>query len=208
MNIKPITDAAFRAYGKIIEGYDLAPLIDALIAETPKPADRVIYTPGNEKLEALAVSRELQSNFYGGMPIQVGYCNGSNHKLNSFEYHRDSELNITADDMVLLLARQQDIIDGKLDTSKTEAFLLPAGMGVELYATTLHYAPCNAPGGDGFRVVVVLPKGTNTAKPAISIKNDEDKRLLACNKWLLTLPGTREAQGGAYVGLKGDNIEV
>jgi hypothetical protein len=208
LNIKPITDAAFRMYGRILEGYDFKPLLEMLAAETPKPAERVIYTPGNEKLEALEVSRELQSNFYGGMPIQVGYCNGNNRKLNSFEYHRDSELNIAADDVVLLLAMQQDIIDGKLDTSKVEAFLLPAGMGAEFYATTLHYAPCTAPGGDGFRVVVVLPKGTNTAKPDIKIKNDEDRRLLACNKWLITLPGTREAQGGAYVGLTGDNIEV
>jgi len=208
MNIKPITDAAFRTYGKILEGYDFKPLLETLIAETSKPADSVIYTPGNEIMEALEVSRALQTNFFGGMPIQVGYCNGNNHKLNSFEYHRDSELNIAADDVILLLARQQDVVDGKLDTSVVEAFLLPAGMGVEFYATTLHYAPCTAPGGDGYRVVVVLPKGTNTAKPDIKIINDEDKRLLACNKWLITLPGTREAQGGAYVGLTGENIEV
>jgi hypothetical protein len=208
MKIMKITDAAFKVYGNIVTGYDFKPLIDLVPEIPPKPADRVIYTPGDEKLEALKVSGELQSNFYGGLPIQVGYCNGSNHMLNSLEYHRDSEINIAADDIVLLLARQQDIADGKLDTSKVEAFLQPAGSAVELYATTLHYAPCNAPGGDGFRVVVVLPKGTNTRKPDIEIKNDEDKMLTARNKWLITLPGTREADGGAYVGLTGDNIEV
>jgi len=206
MVIKPITDPAFAVYGKVIEGYDFKPLLDMLVSVSPKPGDKVIYTPGDEQLEALEVSRELRDNFYGGMPIQVGYCNGSNHALTSFEYHRDSEVNIAADDAVLILARQQDIIGGKLDAAKAEAFLLPAGTAAECYATTLHYAPCNAPGGDGFRVIVVLPKGTNTAKPDIKIKNEEDRMLLACNKWLLTFPGTREAEFGAYVGIEGEKI--
>ncbi|MCL2059250.1 MAG: DUF4867 family protein [Oscillospiraceae bacterium] len=206
MKILSITDPAFAAYGKIVDGYDWKPLLDLLVEITPKPEDRVMYRPGDEQLEALDVSRELGTNFYGGMPIQVGYCNGSNNALTSFEYHRDSEVNITADDTVLILARQQDIIDNKLDTTKAEAFLLPAGVAVELYATTLHYAPCNAPGCDGFRVIVVLPKGTNTKKPEITAKNVEDKMLLACNKWLITYPGTREASNGAYVGLTGEKI--
>lgn len=207
MNIKPITDPSFSAFGNVVEGYDFAPLIDMLIVNTPKPADSVIYVPGDAALEELAAGKELASNCYGGMPIQVGYCNGANNKLNCLEYHRDSEINIAADDVVLLIARQQDIVSGKIDTSKVEAFLLPAGMAAELYATTLHYAPCNAPGGSGgFRVAIVLPKGTNTAKPDIAIKNEEDKRLFACNKWLLSLPGTSEAANGAYVGLTGENI--
>ena len=206
MNIKPITDKAFAAYGKIVEGYDFKPLLDMLVEITEKPADRVIYKPGNEQLEGLKVSCELQNNFFGGMPIQVGYCNGSNNALTSFEYHRDSEVNIAADDVILILAKQQDIIDYKLDGAKAEAFHLPAGMAVEFYATTLHYAPCNAPGFDGFRVIVVLPKGTNTAKPTIEVKNEEDKMLLACNKWLLTFEGTREASFGAYVGITGEKI--
>ena len=208
MTIKSITDPAFDVYGKIIEGYDFKPLLDMLVSITPKPDNRVIYTPGDEQLESLEVSNELRDNFYGGMPIQVGYCNGSNNKLTSFEYHRDSEVNVAADDAILILARQQDIVGGKIDASKAEAFLLPAGSAVECYATTLHYAPCNAPGGDGFRVIVVLPKGTNTAKPDIKIKNEEDKMLLACNKWLLTFEGTREASFGAYVGITGEVIEL
>src|SRR5699024_12860421 len=42
-----------------------------------------------------------------------------------------------------------------------EAFLVPAGTMIEVYATTLHYAPCSAQ-EKGFRCVVILPKGTNT----------------------------------------------
>lgn len=107
----------------------------------------------------------MQNRAYGGMPIQLGYCNGSNHLLNCLEYHRDSEVDIAADDVILLLGKQDEIENGVYSTDKVAAFLLPAGMGVELYATTLHYAPCNGPEEEGFRVVIVLPRGTNTDKP-------------------------------------------
>ena len=47
--------------------------------------------------------------------------------------------------------------DGRLDTAKVQAFHCPAGVLVEVYATTLHYAPCSAKKGAGFRVLIVLP---------------------------------------------------
>ena len=78
------------------------------------------------------------------MPVQLGYCNGHNTRLNCLEYHRDSELNIGLYDFILLVAREDDIIGGKLDTSKVMAFRAKAGQVVEVYGTTLHYAPCNA----------------------------------------------------------------
>ncbi len=208
MNIKSVFDKDFIPYGKVLEGYDFAPMVAALTANTPKPSNSVVYVPGEASLEKLEVSKELQNNYYGGMPIQVGYCNGHNLKLNCLEYHRDSEVNIAADDIVLLVAKQQDITDGKLDTSAVEGFLLPKGHACELYATTLHYAPCTAPEGDGFRVAVVLPKGTNTAKPEIAVKNFEDGLLRACNKWLIAHRDASEASQGAYVGLTGENIEL
>ena len=78
------------------------------------------------------------------MPIQVGYCNGSNYLLNAVEYHRDSEVNVALTDLILILGKEQDIeADGTYQTEKMEAFLVPAGTVVEVYATTLHYAPCN-----------------------------------------------------------------
>ena len=79
----------------------------------------------------------------GGMPVELGMCWGRNTKLNCLEYHRDSELHIGAAPFVLLLARQEEIGDGVLDTGKVKAFRAPAGAVVEVYATTLHYAPCH-----------------------------------------------------------------
>lgn len=208
MKIQSVFDKTFATYGKILEGYDFTTLLNTLEANSDKPADSVIYVPSVDALEATKVCAELRDNCYGGMPIEIGYCNGTNTKLNCFEYHRDSEINIAADDAILLVARQQDIIDGQIDSSKTEAFLLPKGTGVEVYATTLHYAPCSAKNGEGFRVAIVLPKGTNEEKPAITPKNEEDKWLQARNKWLIAHKDTNEAKNGAHVGITGENIDI
>ena len=89
-----------------------------------------------------------------------------------------------------------------------KAFRAPAGVLIEVYATTLHYAPCQASKDKGFRVLVVLSKGTNEAKPAYAAQTDEDAFLTAANKWLLPHPDSPEAKGGAVVGLKGINIDI
>lgn len=208
MKIQSVFDNTFSAYGKVIEGYDFSELLKTLEENSDKPSDSVIYVPSVEVLEKVSIYTEIKDNCYGGMPIQIGYCNGTNTKLNCFEYHRDSEIDIAADDVVLLVAKEQDIIDGKIDSSKTEAFLCPKGTGVELYATTLHYAPCSAKKGEGFRVIIVLPKFTNEEKPEISPKNEEDKWLWARNKWLLAHPDTDEAKQGAHVGITGENVDI
>lgn len=56
---------------------------------------------------------------------------------------------------------------------------------LEGYATTLHYGPCHTDPANGFKVLVALPKGTNTDKPNMPIKGGDDAYLWACNKWLL-----------------------
>lgn len=208
MKIQSVKDEAFRVYGRIVDGYDYNELLQTLETCSDKPADSVIYVPGCTELEKTSAYADLQANCYGGMPIQIGYCNGSNTKLNCFEYHRDSEIDIAADDVVLLVARQQDIKDGQIDSSKTEAFLCPKGTAVELYATTLHYAPCSAKAGEGFRVAIVLPNGTNEEKPVITEKNAEDKLLWAQNKWLIAHKDTTEAANGAHVGITGENVDI
>ena len=42
---------------------------------------------------------------------------------------------------------------------------------------------------EGFRVAVVLPKGTNTDKPEYKAINKEDALLTARNKWIVELTG-------------------
>lgn len=208
MTILPISDPAFASYGKILEGYDTQELLRTLEAATPLPQG-VEYVPSQPELESLPLTAQLSSNAYGGMPIQMGWCNGHNTKLNCLEYHRDSELNCGTEDFILLLARMDDIApDGTLDTGLVKAFRVPAGVLVEVYATTLHYAPCSAAKGAGFRVLVALPKGTNGPRPDIQVLNREDSMLWACNKWLLAHPESSEAAQGAPAVLRGENIDI
>lgn len=204
MVIRKVTDLEFRAYGKVLEGYDLKDLIKEM-AHTPLPED-TIYVPSEEGLENLAVAKDLQNRAFGGLPIQIGYCNGNNHKLNAVEYHRSSEINVAVNDLILLLGQQQDIeADHTYDTSRIEAFLVPAGTAIEVYATTLHYAPCNGEDG-GFRCVVVLPKGTNTDLDFEADSQGEDRLITAKNKWLIAHPEAKIE--GAFAGLKGENITI
>jgi len=191
-----------------MEGYDWKALIDKTVEVSEKPAGSVIYVAGDAALEALPIAQCIQNRIYGGLPVQIGYCNGHNRQLGCLEYHRGSEVNVAADDSILLVAPMQKIKDCKIDTSEVEAFLLPAGTAVLIYETTLHYAPCTADGGDGFRVVIILPKGTNRAKPEIKAGNAEDKTLWASNKWLLAHPDSPEAAAGAWVGLTGENVTL
>ncbi|SEU25028.1 protein of unknown function [Lacrimispora sphenoides] len=206
LTIKPVTDPAFQTYGKVVTGYDAGELLEKM-KETPLPED-VVYVPSVVELEELAVSKEMEKNLYGQLPIQVGYCNGHNKKLNAVEYHRSSEINIAVTDLILILGRQQDITpDYTYDSGKMEAFLVPAGTVIEVYATTLHYAPCHAEEG-GFRCVVILPKDTNTDLELVGeAVNEEDRLLFAKNKWLI---GHKE--GGlpehAYIGISGENLSI
>ena len=207
MQIVSVYDPSFAPYGKVLEGYDAAPLVEAMKA-IPLPESGTAYEPAIPALEATCLYGQLQNNAYGGMPVQLGMCWGRNTKLNCLEYHRDSEVDIGEDEFILLVAREDDIIDGVLDTAAVKAFKAPGGVPVEVYATTLHYAPCQTTRDGFFRVAVVLPKGTNGPKPAIMAKNGEDKTLWACNKWLLAHPDSAEAAQGAVQALKGENIDI
>ena len=204
VNIQKVTDQAFRKYGQVLEGYDFTGIIKEM-KHTPVPED-VIYVPSAEELEALDIIKDLQNKGYGGLPVQIGYCNGHNKKLNALEYHRNSEINIAVTDLILLIGHQQDVEpDHTYDTSKVEAFLVPAGTGIEVYATTLHYAPCHVNEG-GFQCVVVLPKGTNTDLTFPTAKTGEDKLMTAKNKWLIAHEDAKIE--GAFNGLKGENITL
>ena len=109
---------------------------------------------------------------------------------------------------IVVVAKQDEIEDGVLDTAKVKAFKVPAGVMVEVYATTLHYAPCHADAKKGFRVMVALPDQTNTDFRPEDGANKLDKTLWARNKWLLAHPDSSEAKQGAAVLLKGENIDI
>ena len=206
MQILSVFDEAFRPYGRVVEGYPVEGILKAL-AETPC-TDAVVYEPRIESLHQAENAEAIGTALFGGMPFQLGFCNGVNTKLNCLEWHRDSEFNLGTEDFILLIAKQDEIIDGKLDTAKVKAFKAPAGVLVECYATTLHYAPCSAKAGQGFRVLIGLPLNTNTDYRPEGGANVMDAMLWARNKWLIAHPESSEAGQGAYVGLVGENIDI
>ncbi len=204
MEIFSVGDERFRKYGKVWDGFECSKILKEM-EHTPLPDD-VIYVPSVEEMEVLQEAVEFQNRVYGGLPIQIGYCNGNNHKLNALEYHRNSEINIAVTDMILLIGQLADVTpEHTYDTAKVEAFHVPAGTVVEMYETTLHYAPCNV-GDNGFKCVVILPKGTNTEIDFVLPKTGEDALMTAKNKWLIA----HEEAGieGAFNGLRGENLTV
>lgn len=206
MVIKKVTEVDFRKYGRVLENYNLKEIITKM-KDTPLPED-VIYEPSIKELEDLEIAKDLKERAFGGLPIQIGYCNGNNYLLNAVEYHRSSEINIAVTDLILLIGCQQDIEkDYTYDTSKIEAFLVPAGTIIEVYATTLHYAPCNVE-DNGFKCVVVLPEGTNLPLENSINKDKEDSLLFAKNKWLIGHKDTNLDSDGAFIGLVGENISI
>lgn len=212
MKILSVKDAAFRKYGRVVDNVDFTELVEAM-KKTELP-EGVVYEPSVAMLEATSVMKALTDVTYGELPIQIGYCNGHNAMLNALEYHRSSEINVAATDAILMLGSQQDVEeDFTYDTSKVEAFLVPAGTAVEVYATTLHYAPCGVDGA-GFQVAIVLPKGTNYPLATEHAKvnadgtgSNEDALITATNKWLIG-----HAEGGldegSFLGLKGKNLNI
>ena len=200
MKIYSVFDEEFKQYGRVIND-DFTDILKEL--STKECPNNVIYVPSDEKLEACKEFKTLKEDYYGNMPIQLGYCNGHNNKLNCLEYHLDSEINLSNEEFILLLGLRSQIKDGKFDTKLTKAFKVPAKVAVEVFATSLHYAPC-ALNNQGFKVLIVLPKGTNTQ----DIRSNKEPMLWATNKWLLAHEESSEAKDGAYIGLIGENITL
>lgn len=211
MVIYEATSFNFKKYGRIVKNIDFAPVIEAL-GKIEIPEDRVAYEPTVDLLEEASAKVDVKRLFGGELKLETGYCAGHNNLLNAVEYHRSSEVNVAATDCILLLGSLQDVTDDfRYDTSKIEAFHIRKGMAVELYATTLHYAPCGIE-NEGFMVGVILPYGTNFDLEdehidCLADSDDEDKLLTAKNKWLIAHPDA-PGEAGHFPGLIGANTKV
>jgi len=206
MKIFDITDREFQKYGSIVQGYDFSELL-AVMGQKTIP-DQVQYVASDPELERLPIFRRFSDGFYGGMPVELGYCMGHNQKLNALEYHRGSEVNISVTDYIVLLGRLQDLDEHFFyDTEKIEAFYVPAGLAVEFYATTLHYCACHVNEG-GYSHATFLPEGTNCPLPEGFVpRTEEDSLLCARNKWML-VHEDGGFDGALPVKLRGENLTI
>lgn len=209
MPIRSVKDQEFAAYGRVVTGYDFSPLEAYMEMQTEIPEAGNIYIPSVPEMEQLPVIAQVQTLFYGGMDIQVGYCNGKNTTYNGFEYHKGSEINIAVTDFMLVLGHTWEIRDNTYRVEDARVFFVEKGTAVEMYQTTLHLSPCRVT-DEGFRDIVILPRGTNTpleAKP--EPVDQEGKLLLQRNKWVIAHPNREPLiRQGAVPGLIGENIEL
>ncbi len=203
IKIELIKNDSFRPYGEIVEGYDLSDIINYMKNYTEIP-DGCEYCPTVSAMEKTEAAKKIVAVYCGGMPAQFGYTNGKTASLDALEYHKASELVIAVTDLIVLVALRSEIVDNKLDSSLVKAFYVPEGTAFEMYATTLHYAPVRVY-DEGYKSVVVLPRGTNYDIE----KNSLDALLWGTNKWLIAHPDVKSlVDEGAAAWICGDNIHI
>ena len=203
-----VTSVEFERYGKVINTLDNKRIVE-LLKKTPLPASGTAYVASEPVLEEPDLLKFIQDTCYGGLPIEMGYCSGNNKKLNCLEYHRSSEINVAEKDMYLMVAPMTALKDGIIDSQEVEIFKVLAGQAVMFYETTLHYCPCTAEGEDYFRMCCILPRGTNTDRPADTGHDGEDGCLTNNNKWLYAHKDSSEAKAHLTAGVVlGDNLEL
>lgn len=210
VKVHSVFDEEFKTFGNIVEGYDFSEIVKYMEDETDIPENGNVYIASVPEMESKKVFEKVQDEFYGGMPIQIGYCNGRNSTYNGFEYHKGSEINVAVTDFMLVLGHTWLIAkDGTYKVEDATVFFVPKGTVIEMFQTTLHLSPCKVT-DEGFKGVVVLPKGTNTPldkKP--EDKTGENKLLLQRNKWVIAHPEREPLiKQGAFPGLIGENKEL
>lgn len=202
-----VEDEKFKEYGQIIHGIDCQQLLNEL-KKRPIPEEGNYYVASDPELESLSVAEIFQREIYGGLPIQIGYCNGNGFKLNALEYHKCPELNISSEDIILFLGKTAKIVEDQYSSAEVEAFYLPKDVLIELDGTTMHFAPCKTT-NKGFKTIVVLPKGTNEDFSPDQLASIKSKTLFKTSKWLLAHSENEQMiQRGAYKGLHGVNYQV
>ncbi len=204
-----VEEKEFRTYGRVVEGCDFSGLISYLKNRTEIPEKGNLYVPSVPEMEADVCRKQIQETLYGGMPIQIGYCNGRNQSYNGFEYHKCSEINVAATDLMLVLGHVWEMKGNTYDTDEAKVFFVKEGTAIELYQTTLHLSPCRVT-DEGYKTVVILAEGTNTPLSE-EVRTDaifgESRILLKKNKWVIAHPDWEPLrEQGAYPGLLGENI--
>ncbi len=202
MKIRSVTDPEFQDYGYVLS-FNTDEIVSYLKEKAEMPKENNIYVRDDKDMKSLSGIDEIHEKVYGLGDIEVGYCNGYNSLLNCMEYHSCPEVDIAADDLVLLLARPKDLNDGILDSNDVKAFFVKKGEAVCLYPYTMHFSPCKL-SDNGFRCAIILSDKTNMDLD----KEVDDKTLWKVNKWLLAHKDSKQATLGAYVGIVGENIKV
>lgn len=206
MLLHSVDDTRFLKYGRVLRCEGITECLKRL-SSLKVPAQGVIYVPSEASFEAAPLCEHLERAAFGAINIQFGYCIGHKYQLNALEYHRTSEINLMATDVVLLLGTREKLSDDFCYcTDDIEGFYVPAGTLLEIYSNTLHYSPLSV-NENGFCIAVILPRGTNTPLPTLAEEGGEAALLTEKNKWLIAHPEA-EFPFSAYRGLIGRNLSI
>lgn len=198
-----VNDSEFKSFGRVVTNLDTTEII-AAAEKIARPIEGSSYSPSEENFEKLEIAEQIKNEFFGTLPSQIGYCHGHNNLLNAAEWHFSSEINIAVTPLVLILGHVWDIENGKIDSSSFKAFYLPKGTVAEIYATSLHFCPCETE-KDGFGCVVGLPTETNTP---LDITCD-NPLLFRKNKWIIAHEqNSALINKGVVSGITGTNFEI
>lgn len=203
LSIFDVKDEAFSEYGEVLCGYDTAEIIhEAEKIEILK--ENSVYVASVDEFENLDIAKKIGDDVFGTLDTQIGYCYGHSNYLNALEWHCCSELNVAVTPLVLMLAKRSDIKNGRLDSSVVKAFYVPAGTVIEVYATTLHFCPCEVSSA-GFGCIVGLLRGTNLPHGT----EREDKLMFRQNKWLVAHVDNESLLArGCVAGVDGENYKL
>ena len=204
-----VNDPAFATYGRTVVGYDLSEPVSYMENRTTIPESGNVYVASVPELEQTPAVAQIQAVLYGGMSVEAGYCNGRNTTYNGFEYHKGSEINVAVTDFMLVLGHTWLIRDNTYRVEDAQVFFVERGTVIELYQTTLHLSPCRV-SDEGFKAIVILPRGTNTPLQGRQESGDAESRLLLqTNKWVIAHPEREPLiRQGAFPGLLGENKEL
>lgn len=209
IKIYSVFDPEFKPYGRVVEGYDFSELIDYMENKTDIPENGNCYVASVPEMENTEVAKKVEQFVYGNMPIEVGYCNGRNTTYNGYEYHKASEINVAVTDFMLCLGHSYDIVNNTYRIEQVQVFFVPKGTAIEMFGTTLHLSPLRVC-DEGFKGIVILPRGTNTPLDKKEKNDDpESELLLQKNKWVICHPEREPlVKQGACTGVIGENKEL
>lgn len=201
--IYSVESEEFKRFGKVLHGFDTKEIVSVAKKIEP-PENGSSYLASVDDFETLDIAYDMEVLCYGALPIQVGYCWGQNSNMNAMEWHAANEVNIAVTDLILILGHVWDLNGGRIDSSKFKVFYLPAGTVAEIYASSLHFCPCQVEKG-GFGCVVALPQGTNTNLE----EKTKDPLLFRKNKWIIAHEeNCALIDRGVMPGITGENIKI
>jgi hypothetical protein len=118
---------------------------------------------------------------------------------------------VAGTDMVVLMGLVCDIVwpAGTFDVSRTRAFYVPRGTVYEVFPWCLHGTPVHVHEAEGFRCIVIQPRGAHAPIDFTPDLGGEGKLMRGRNTWLISYVNDAGSPGVAgHHGLKGRAIEL